>query len=36
MCKPWKMNGFGGERADAERFSDHKRRLNAKRDANAG
>jgi len=25
MCKPWKMNGFGKSRTDAESFSDHRR-----------
>jgi hypothetical protein len=26
MCKPWKMNGFGQNRLDAESSSDHRRR----------
>lgn len=26
LCKPWKVNGFRTERADGERFSDHRRR----------
>ena len=26
LCKPWKMNGFGRSRAEAESFSDHRRR----------
>lgn len=26
MCKPWKVNGHRTERADGERFSDHRRR----------
>ena len=26
LCKSWKANGFGKGRADAERFSDHRRR----------
>ena len=30
MCKNWKINGFGKERPDFERFSDHKRRMTAK------
>jgi len=32
LCKPWKMNGFARERADAERFSDHRRRDYADRE----
>ena len=32
MCKYWKINGFGEDRPDAERFSDHKRRMFAKKD----
>lgn len=27
LCKPWKVNGFRNERAEGERFSDHRRRL---------
>lgn len=27
MCKYWKVNGFSKTRPDAERFSDHKRRI---------
>lgn len=26
MCKYWKVNGFRTERAEGERFSDHRRR----------
>jgi hypothetical protein len=26
MCKPWKMNGFGQGKPDAESASDHRRR----------
>jgi hypothetical protein len=26
LCKPWKLNGFHTERADGEKFSDHRRR----------
>ena len=33
MCKPWKVNGFQTERQDGERFSDHKRRELARREA---
>jgi hypothetical protein len=29
LCEPWKINGFRTERADGEKFSDHRRRLNA-------
>ena len=29
MCKPWKMNGFGQGRQEAESFSDHRRRRGA-------
>lgn len=32
-CKPWKINGFGKEDKEFERFSDHKRRLFAKKEA---
>lgn len=32
MCKYWKINGFGKLRPDFERFSDHKRRMFAKKD----
>lgn len=32
MCKPWKVNGFGKARAEAERFSDHRRRRGAELD----
>jgi hypothetical protein len=31
LCKPWKVNGFSKRRADAEPFSDHRRRLFADR-----
>ena len=27
LCKPWKANGVRNERADGERFSDHRRRF---------
>lgn len=27
LCKPWKVNGFRTERADGEKFSDHRRRV---------
>ena len=30
LCKPWKVNGFRTERAEGERFSDHRRRLRAR------
>jgi hypothetical protein len=26
LCQPWKINGFRTERADGEKFSDHRRR----------
>lgn len=29
LCKPWKVNGFRTERAEGERFSDHRRRVRA-------
>lgn len=29
MCKPWKVNGFATERAEGEKFSDHRRRVAA-------
>ena len=29
LCKSWKMNGFAQTRADAESFSDHRRRRGA-------
>lgn len=32
LCKPWKANGHRTERADGERFSDHRRRLAADRE----
>ena len=32
LCKPWKVNGHRTERADGERFSDHRRRDAARRD----
>ncbi|HEB56143.1 MAG TPA: hypothetical protein ENI98_07535 [Gammaproteobacteria bacterium] len=27
LCKPWKVNGVRTERADGEKFSDHRRRM---------
>lgn len=27
LCKPWKVNGYRTERAEGERFSDHRRRV---------
>lgn len=33
MCKFWKVNGFNKYRLDAERFSNHKRRMFALHDA---
>jgi len=35
MCKYWKVNGFATERKDGERFSDHKRRVFAQREADS-
>lgn len=32
LCKPWKMNGFAKDKADAESFSDHRRRHYADRE----
>lgn len=32
LCKPWKINGIRTERADGERFSDHRRRTAADSD----
>lgn len=29
MCKFWKVNGYRTERADGEKWSDHKRRVAA-------
>jgi hypothetical protein len=29
LCKPWKVNGYRTERAEGERFSDHRRRVSA-------
>jgi len=29
LCKPWKVNGVRTERTDAEKFSDHRRRVMA-------
>ena len=29
LCKPWKVNGYRTERADGERFSNHRRRATA-------
>jgi hypothetical protein len=34
LCKPWKMNGFGKSRPDAESFADHRRRFGAQREIN--
>jgi hypothetical protein len=31
LCKPWKVNGFSKRQADAEQFSDHRRRWFADR-----
>jgi hypothetical protein len=36
LCKPWKVNGFRTDRADGERFSDHRRRWHAEREIRAG
>ncbi len=33
MCKYWKINGHSIESKDGEKWSDHKRRMKAKRDA---
>ncbi len=33
MCKPWKVNGFRTERVEGEKFSDHRRRDAADREA---
>ena len=35
MCKCWKVNGFATERADGEKFSDHRRRDAAKQEAHS-
>lgn len=32
MCKQWKVNGYPTEKAEGERWSDHKRRTFAKND----
>jgi len=32
LCKPWKANGYGKNRRDRERFSDHRRRDAASRE----
>jgi len=32
MCKPWKMNGISKESAFAEKFSDHRRRVVARKE----
>jgi len=32
MCKFWKVNGFATGRLNGEKFSDHRRRLSARRD----
>lgn len=34
MCKYWKVNGYSKLRSDAERFSDHKRRMFAIQEGN--
>ena len=36
LCKPWKVNGFSKGRLDAERYSDHRRRILAEREINDG
>ena len=33
MCKYWKINGHGKYNLEHEKFSDHKRRVFAKREA---
>lgn len=33
LCKPWKMNGYSTERKDGESFSNHRRRVTAKLEA---
>lgn len=33
QCKFWKTNGYRTERSEGERFSDHKRREFARREA---
>jgi hypothetical protein len=33
LCKPWKVNGMRTERADGERWSDHRRRVAATQEA---
>lgn len=35
MCKHWKVNGFRTERAEGEKFADHRRRVAADREARA-
>ena len=30
MCKFWKVNGYGKEKLDSEKFSDYRRRKTAK------
>jgi len=35
LCKPWKANGYRTERADGEKFSDHRRRRSAELEARA-
>lgn len=32
-CKPWKVNGFRTEKQGGEKFSDHRRREFARREA---
>lgn len=34
MCKDWKVNGYGKLRKGRERWSDHKRRVFAIKEAN--
>jgi len=33
LCKPWKVNGYRTERREGEKFSDHRRRVSAEREA---
>lgn len=32
MCKHWKVNGYRTERAEGEKFADHRRRVAADRE----
>ena len=32
LCKFWKVNGYGPERRDSEKFADHRRRASALRE----